>query len=242
MKRLNLILLVPLLVATLSACDLFSKFVPPIEVGNVFGIGTAEAPTALTVPAFQDPAALGPFRPAAIGATDLEATDLTFPNIELPDMYGFTLDALWVTLGIGDTITLERPTPSTATYPERFTLTAIEAYIHVSDAQNIRKPVEYHFTEQDLDLTFARQGTCSGATCTYQATATAKDLENAMIFQIPERDGRVVKDLIAIASEGGTNHARVKARLTANAPGGSLEGLAATIQLMNTSTKGSLGG
>src|SRR5690606_17033549 len=99
MKRLNVILLVPLLVATLTACGLFSKFIPPIEVGNVFGIGTAEAPTTLTVPAFQDPAALGPFRPATIGATDLEATEITFPNIELPDMYGITLDALWVTLG-----------------------------------------------------------------------------------------------------------------------------------------------
>lgn len=240
MKRSCLVGLV--LLITLSACDFVSRFVPPIEVGDVFGIGSPESPTTLKVPAFQDPTALGPFLPAATGAADLEETEITFANLSLPDMYGFTLDALWVTLGIGNTIILERVDESAA-YPESFTLTAVEAYVHVSDAENVREPVEYHFTEQGLELTFTRQGPCGhAASCEYKATASTTELQNAMLFQIPERDGRTVKDLITIATEGGENHARIKARLTADAPTGSLEGLAATIQLMNTSTKVSLGG
>lgn len=243
MKRThrNLLLTIPLLLLALIACDFASKFVPPIEVGNVFGIGTPEAPTTLKAPAFQDPNDLGAFLPAAVGAIDYEATNLTFPNVELPNMYGFTLDGLWVTIGLGDTITLERESPH-ATYPTTFTLTGIEAFINVSDNQSIRKPVDYHFKERDLAITYERQGTCATDSCTYKATATTNDLQNAMLFEIPESDGTTVKDLIAIASEGGQNHARIKARLTADAPSGSLEGLAPTFQIMNTSTKVSLGG
>ena len=90
-KRL-LATLALLLTSALTACGFVATLVPPIEIGNVFGIGTPDAPTTLTTPAFQDPSTLGPLEPASAGATDYEATELTFPDTELPDMYGFTLD------------------------------------------------------------------------------------------------------------------------------------------------------
>lgn len=243
MKRLHTtLLLIPLLLAALTACDLASKLVPPIEIGDVLGIGTPEAPTTLTAPAFQNPDDLGTFTPAAIAAIEYDANTRTFPNVELPNLYGFTLDALWVTIGIGDTITLEPQTP-TATYPDRFTVTGIEAYIHISDTQNIREPATYHFTESALDLTYTRQGPCTSAqTCNYRATAAPTELENAILFHIPERNGRVVRNLITIITQGGDNQARIKARITADAPNGNLEGLAPTFQISNPSTKVSLGG
>ena len=241
MKRPHALLLIPLLVATLTACDLFSKFVPPIEVGNVFGIGSPDNPTTLKAPAFQDPNDLGTFKPAALGAIDFERETIVFSNIELPNMHGFSLDALWITIGLGDTITLERESPS-ATFPPNFNLTAFEAYLNIEDAQNIRKPAEYHFKENTLNLKYERQGNCAtGDTCTYKATASKNELESAMLFHIPESDGQVVKDLMTIISEGGANFAHVKVRLTADAPNGTLTGLKPTFQISNPSTKVSVG-
>lgn len=241
MKRTHL-LLAPLLLLALVACDLPAAFIPPIEVGNVFGIGAADNPTTLTAPAFQDPNELGAFLPAAIGAIDYDLEELTFANIQLPNMYGFSIDALWVTIGLGNTITLQRDNPE-ATYPQRFTLTGVEAHMHISDAQHIRKPAEYHFTESALKLEYVRSGACGEAnTCEYRAKATQEELNAAMLFQIPERHGNVVKDLMTIISQGGENTARVKARLTADAPNGDLQGLKPTFQISNPSTKISLGG
>ncbi len=242
MKRLRNILFVPLLAVILAACGFAGNLVPPVEVGDVFGIGTPATPTAIKAPAFHDPAALVHLTPAALGAVDFHANDLTFDDVELPNLYGFSLDALWVTIGLGDTITLEREAVG-ATYPDAFTLTGVEAFIRVSDSQNVRQPVEYRFKELELAITYERQGECGADdACIYKATATAAELERAMLFNIPESSGNVVKDLITIASEGGTNTARVTARLTADAPNGSLLGLAPTFQISNPSTKVSLGG
>lgn len=231
-----------LLALSLTACGVVATLVPPIEIGDVFGIGTPNAPTTLTTPAFQDPSTLGPLEPASAGATDYEATELTFPDTELPDMYGFTLDALFVTIGIGNTITLAKETAD-ATYPEAFTLTGVEAIIQVSDPRALPNPVDYHFQEIALDFNYERAGACLDASaCTYTTTVSAHDLLHAMRFVIPERDGRVVKNLITIVTEGGENTALVMARLTAEATDGDLTGLAPTFQIMNTSTKVSLGG
>lgn len=241
MKRWLPLALCLFAVLTLTACGVIAAVVPPIEIGNVFGIGTPANPTTLSIPAFQDPAALGPLRPAAEGATDYEATELTFPDIEAPNTYGFTIDALWVTIGLGDTITLTREAPG-AKYPQAFTLTGVEAFIRVSDKDALPDTVEYLFRELTLDFKYDRVGACGDApTCTYVTSAPAKDLHHAMRFVIPERDGNVVKDLLTIITEGGENTANVKARLTASADG-DLIGLAAKFQIMNTSTKISLGG
>ena len=242
MRRGLLGTLALLLALGLAACGFVANFVPPIELGDVFGIGTPDSPTTLNASAFQDPSTLGPLKPTATGATDYEATELTFPDTEAPNMHGFTLDALWVTIGLGDTITLTKERPD-ATYPAAFTLTGVEAFIQVSDPQALAHAVEYHFRELELDFTYERDRACANVpTCAYTTSASASDLLHAMRFTIPERDGRVVRDLITIVTMGGENTALVRARLTAEAEEGDLKGLAPTFQIMNTSTKVSLGG
>lgn len=242
MNRRLLTVLVPVMVCVLAACGLVSTFVPPIEIGDIFGIGTPTNPTTLSVPAFQDPKALGPLKPSAPVATDYEATEVTFPDIDLPNTHGFTLDALWVTIGLGDTITLNSDSPD-VTYPEAFTLTGVEAFIEVRDTKALPNPVEYHFRELDLDLTYRREDNCDRvSSCAYKTSASSQELLHAMRFVIPERDGNVVRDFITIVTEGDVNTALVKARLTAEAKDGNLTDLAATFQIMNTSTKVSLGG
>ena len=238
----NLIVAISLAPLALAGCNLASRFIPPIEISSAFGIGTPDHPTTITAPAFQDPGSLGPLLPAASGAIDYKATDLTFDDLELPNMYGFTIDGLWVTIGLGDVITLERENGAAA-YPVSFTLTGFEAHIRIGDVSGARKPVNYHFKEKSLNIRYARQGTCdSGSTCSYRSDTPRRELEQAMLFSIPERDGSIVRDLIAVISGGGTNTARVKVRLSAGTPDGELEGLVPTFQISNPSTKISLGG
>lgn len=231
------------LVLAAAGCGFISNFVPPQEVGDVFGIGTPEAPTTITAPRFEDPARMGPLRPANVGAVDYDTTLLTFDDIEVPDLRGFSIDALWVTIGFGDTVTLERGGVEQP-YPDSFTLTSFEAYLRVSDEVGGLEPVTYHFAEKPLALAFERVGACTveDASCTYKAEASEAELRSAMLFHIPERDGQVTKRLFEIVRGGGDNEARIRVRLTADSPDGDLIGFAPTFRIMNTSTKVSLGG
>src|SRR5690606_38589673 len=144
MKRLVLLLPFALL---LSGCGLIANFIPDQEVGDVFGIGSVDNPSVVTAPAFVDPSELGSFLPEARAASDYEETELKFQDFELPNLYGFSIDGLQVTIGLGETVTLERDGAS-GTFPEAFTLTSFEGFVRVSDAEAIVPAVEYHFEEQ----------------------------------------------------------------------------------------------
>lgn len=237
MKRLVLLLPFALL---LSGCGLIANFIPDQEVGDVFGIGSVDNPSVVTAPAFVDPSELGSFLPEARAASDYEETELKFQDFELPNLYGFSIDGLRVTIGLGETVTLERDGAS-GTFPEAFTLTSFEGFVRVSDAEAIVPAVEYHFEEQPLSFEFVRAGSCTSKSCDYKSTATESARLGAMVFDIPESQGGKVRNLIRIASEGGENTAYVKVRVAADSDD-SIFGFRPVFEIMNPSTVVSIGG
>lgn len=233
----KLFLLVPL-ASLLAGCGFIANSIPDQEVGDVFGIGSPEKPSVVVAATFADPAELGPFLPASSAASEYEETELRFEDIELPIMYGFTIDGLRVVVGLGETVKLERD-GAAGEFPDAFTLTSFEGYMRVVDAEDVVAPVAIHFEAQPLGLEFVRDGACSGGECSYRAVAGAEERQEAMIFDV--LTGQQVKSLFRLVSAGGQNTAHVKVRVTAES-GDDLVGFKPVVQIMNSSTKVSIGG
>ena len=213
----------------LTGCGVVANLIPPIEVGDMFGVDQ-QSVTAQ----FSD--GQGLVTQAVSSAED--TIERSFEDMDL-DLRGFSLKELDAGISIDTSLTLTRVS-SAAEFPVMFTLTKLSVDATVSDEVHGSANLEM---EHSASLVYERVDSSVTATSATYTLVSGSAL-GALSIEVnaDERDllAKVV-DIIRLDGESSVNAATVKVSLEADS-NPSLAGFSATFKLISEGTKVKLGG
>ena len=211
----------------LSACGLAGAIIGPVEVGDALGVN-GKALSA-TFAGGADGNLLALSTDALSTATG--SAEYSFDDQELKTR-GFNLVDVKAEVGIEATVVLRAPLGETS-YPESFTLSAVEAEATVGDEVNGSVTLK---ESRGLELTF-KKGTCSATSCDYIFEGDAVLLADAL--SVREGDNSLLRKFVKIIKlddSNSPNSGSFSVVLSAESDA-DLAGFKATFKLINKSTK-----
>lgn len=214
----------------LTGCGVVAAFIPPIEVGDVFGVD-GQVITAT----FAEPAAL---MMQVVTVAD-KTIERQFDDVEL-DMKGFSLSRLDSKISLLPTVTVTAPDADTA-FPPSFSLTHISATASVSDTPNGSADLS---TSHDVKVVFSLvQGSCAGLSCQYRYSS-GDPLEGILNIQAANgREGSLRKfvQIIRLDGRNTPNQGKVSVLLKVDSEPG-MAGFSVAFTLKSVGTTIKLGG
>lgn len=225
--KLHYLLSALVLPVVLSACGLAGAIIGPIEVGDAFGVD-AQSLSAQFSQNDQGMSVLSLSSQAVSTATG--SAEYSFDDSEL-DTRGFSLVDVKAEIGIEANVVLTAPLG--ASYPESFTLNAIDAQATISDAVNGEVTLQ---ESRALELTFTK-GSCGATSCDYVFDGDSDLLADAL--SVSEGSNSTLKTFVNIIKLNGQNTANTGSFSVVLSADSStdLSGFSATFKLINKSTK-----
>jgi hypothetical protein len=211
----------------LSACGVVAAFVPPLSVGDPFGVDGQ-----IVTATLQD----GAIQTQSTTHLDVART-FDVPDLET-DLHGFSLASFRANAGMAPDVALSGPAGATAPeYPERITITRAVIDAQLWDDVNGSVALTLDLA---LALPFERTA-CSLEVCTYAYVGT-DSLVDALDLEITDRTtlGTLVAILVLRETET-PNHGTFRVAIEVEADT-SLSGYVATFQLTSTGSTIRLGG
>lgn len=228
LRSLVLTLLVPVF---LTGCGVVAAFIPPIEVGDVFGVD-GQTITA----SFAEPSSALMTQVVSVAE---KTTEREFEDAEL-DMKGFSLSSLDSKISLEPKVTVTAPHVD-AVFPKSFSLNYLAADATVSDKVNGSAHLS---TEQNIKVVFTLiEDSCKGLSCKYQY-ASGDALEGVLNIKTMNNEGQSLRKFVQIIRLQGNpspNLGQLKVTLKVDSDPG-MAGFTATFALRSAGTLIKLGG